>query len=47
MGKTKVIAFKVTEEKLAEIGRIAERKGQSLAGYVRQLVYEATEKETA
>lgn len=44
MGKTKVIAFKVTEEKLAEIGMEAERRGQTIAGLVRQLVYESLAK---
>lgn len=44
MGKTKVIAFKVTEEKLAEIGMEAERRGQTIAGLVRQLVYESLQK---
>lgn len=44
MGKSKTIAFKVTEEKMAEIGKEAERRGQTIAGLVRQFVYESLEK---
>lgn len=44
MGKSKTIAFKVTEEKLAEIGKEAEKRGQTIAGLVRQFVYESLAK---
>lgn len=39
-GKFKVVAVRVSEEKLKELGKVAELKGQTIAGYVRQLIYE-------
>lgn len=43
--KQKQIAFKVSDEKMLEIGKEAQRKGQTIAGLVRQFVYERLEQE--
>ena len=39
-GKFRIIAVRVSEEKLKELGKVSELKGQTIAGYVRQLIYE-------
>lgn len=38
--KDRMIAFKVPKEKMAELEKVSEDKGQTIAGMVRQFVYE-------
>lgn len=45
MSNDKQIGLKVSAEKLLEIGKVSERKGQSMAGWVRTIVYEKLEQE--
>lgn len=40
MSMDRQIAFKISAERLLELGIEAEKRGQTIAGYVRQLVYE-------
>ncbi len=45
MSKNKVIAVKVSEEKLKEIGEFADKRGQTVAGMVRQWIYAQLEQQ--
>lgn len=43
MAKDRIVAVRFTEEKVGEIGSEADRKGQTIAGWVRQVIYEKLE----
>jgi hypothetical protein len=43
--KDRYVAFKVPVEKMQEISASADKKGQTIAGWVRQMVYERLEQE--
>ena len=45
MSKDKTVAFKITPDKMQELGKLAQAKGQTIAGMVRMMVYEAMSKE--
>lgn len=47
MSKDRMIGFKVSADKLKEIAAEAEKKGQTIAGMVRQIVYEKLEEKKA